>query len=376
VSGDALIVTLVEGARFHDGSPVTANDVVASLRRVGALGDGSPLGRLVAALQVNATGPRAVAIAMPRGASVDEVRLLLARPELAITRMGQPRVGAGAFRPTGTEGDRRVLVAWDGYAAGRPWLQEVRLIRVSAEREESAFRFGDIELSFEVPQGATPSTVIRGGASSWLVVFHPRYRATPAFRGWVRQAILDARLMRFVDGRGFSAELPWPEPLSPLSPPPRTAQSTTGRPELVVAYPAGEVNAEELAFALRDAVAPMARGNARAVRVTGLGPATARSATEPAWDLALVRWDWAALSKAQAAFELARVLGLERPAAVDVLGRRVGEWARAVIARHEAVAVAHAERPAHIAPRIEGVKPSGPLPNLGWGFRRSPGGAP
>jgi hypothetical protein len=376
VSGDTLTVTLVEGARFHDGSPVEASDVAASLRRLGALGEVSPIGRLVAALQVTAQGPRTVVIAMPRQSSVEEVRLLLARPEAAILESGQPGRGAGAFKPQPGDGERRVLVAWDGYALGRPWLQEVRLSRVTAEREESAFRFGDIELSYEAPQGPTSATTIRGGFTSWLVVFHPRYRSTPAFRGWVRQAILDARLTRYVDGRGMPADLPWPDLLAPIGAPTRSAVSATGRPELVVAFAKGEPDSEELSRALRDAISPMALGNARVVAVPGMTASAARAASDPAWDMALVRWDWAALSKAQAVHELARVLGIDPPRPADVLGRRINEWSADLVRRHEAIAAAHAERPVHLVSRIVGVAPSGPLPNLGSGFRVRGGGAP
>lgn len=366
-SGDTLVITLVAGARFHDGSPVESGDVVASLKRLATLGDASPIGRLVQALSVSAQGPRVVQIGMPRGASVDEVRLLLARPEAAILHQG--RVGAGPMRPLPGEGDRRTLVAWDGYALGRPWLQEVRLVKVAAAREEAALRFGDVELAFEKPERPVAATALRAGHASWLVVFHPRYRSQVAFRGFVRQAILDARLSRYVDGKNSSAELPWPSPLAATSPPPRTAHSATGRAGLVVAYPSGE--GEELARALRDALSPIAMGQARVAPLTGtVSPARA---SDPPWDLALVRLDWASLSKSQAAHELARALGLEPPRAELVLSRKVGDWASGVAMRHDAVAAAHVEVDAWLTTRVGGVGTDGPLPDLQRGYRaRSP----
>jgi MarR-like DNA-binding transcriptional regulator SgrR of sgrS sRNA len=74
----------------------------------------------------------------------DELRALLARPEAAILARGQPGVGCGAFKPGAATGERRVLVAWEGFAGGRPWMQEVRLILVAKARAEAAFRFGEV----------------------------------------------------------------------------------------------------------------------------------------------------------------------------------------------------------------------------------------
>lgn len=366
-SGDTLLVNLSAGARFHDGAPVESGDVVASLRRLATLADGSPIGRLVAALSISAQGPRVVQISMPRGAVADEVRLLLARPEAAILRQG--KVGAGPMRPLPGDGDRRTLVAWDGYALGRPWLQEVRLVRVRAEREEAALRFGDVEVAFEKPERAVAANTLRAGHASWLVVFHPRYRGQVALRGFVRQAILDARLSRYVDGRNSSAELPWPVPLAPTSPPARTAHSATGRAGLVVAYPEG--GGEELARALRDALSPIAMGQARVAPLTGsISPARA---SDPPWDVALVKLEWASLSKSQAAFELARALALEPPRAELVLARKVSDWASALVARHDAVAAAHVEVDAWVTTKVGGVGSEGPLPDLQRGYRaRSP----
>jgi MarR-like DNA-binding transcriptional regulator SgrR of sgrS sRNA len=360
-SADTLTVTLVDGARFHDGTSVDSGDVVASLKRLATLGDGSPIGRLVGALGVSAQGPRTVVLTLPRGASVDEVRLLLARPEAAILRQG--RVGCGPFKVTAGEGDARVLVAWDGYALGRPWLQEVRLTRVSAAREEAALRFGDVEVGFARPERPVAAQAMRAGHASWLIVFHPRYRGQTSFKGFVRQAVLDARLSRYVDGRSTPAENPWPEGLAPVATPGRTAHSATGRPGLIVAHPP---DGEELARALRDALSPITLGSARVAPLAGSDPARA---SDPPWDLALVKLEWASLSKSQAAFELARALAIEGPRPDLVLGRKVGDWASGLLGRHEAVAAAHIEAEAWVTSRLGGVGSKGPSPDLNSGYR-------
>ena len=379
-SGDALTVTLADTARFHDGSAVEASDVIASWKRIAALGDQSAIGKLAQAVQVSDLGSRTVVFSA-RGGVADEVRALLARPEAAILSRGQPGIGCGAFKPavlatvTGKpappDSERRTLVAWEGHALGRPWLQEIRLRRVSAEREEAAFRFGEVELAFEPPR-MTPAgaTTVRGGWTSWLVIFHPRFRGPSGapFRGWVHAASLDARLGRYVDGRSLPGEVPWPEPLAPSESKPLGAKAAVGRDQLVVAFTEGETDSEELARSVRDVVRPGARLDARVQAVRGLDLALARSAADPSWDLAIVRWEWASLTRAQAAHELARALGLSSPSGADVLARRVGDWARGVVQRTDALAIVHAERPAILHSKIHGVVPSGPLPDLvqGW----------
>jgi len=369
-SGDGLTVTLADTARFHDGQAVRAADVVASWRRLAALGDASPIGRLAGALQVSEAGPRTV-VFTARGALEEEVRALLARPEAAILLRGQPGVGAGAFRlgkPESAVGERRTLVAWEGHAKGRPWLQEVRLVRVDAAREEAAFRFGEVELAFSpprvMPDGAS---TVRGGWTSWLVIFHPRLRgaAGAGFRGWLQGASLAARLGRYVDGRSIPGEAPWPEPLSPSQ---RVTVPVAGAPpqrdQIVVAYREGEADSEELARALRDVLRPVARVDARAIAVRGLDLVSARQAANPSWDVAIVRWEWAAQTRAQAAHELALALGIAGPSGSDVLGRRVSEWARGLVTRVDGLAIVHAERPAILHAKVRGVGPAGPLPAL------------
>lgn len=376
VTGEALTVAIGDSARFHDGSPVMAQDVVASLRRIAGLGDQSPVGRLVAALAVSEAGPRVVAITFPRGTSLEELRALLARPEVAILKGGQPGVGAGTFRPMGGDGDRRTLVAWEGHAEGRPWLQEVRLKRVSRASEEGAFRYGEVELAFE-PLRMTPAGTqsARGGWSSWLVVFHPRYRGSGAsggagaLRGWLQGAALEARLGRFVDGRTVPGEVPWPESISPVSAGSRGAKAMLAREQMTVAYADGEPDSEELAKAVRDLVRPVVRGETRVLPVRGLDAGDARRASDPPWDLAVVRWEWAALTASQAAFELARALGLSAPSGAEVLSRRVTEWARGVVQRDEALALVHAERPVALNAKVRGAGAAGlggaaSLPNL------------
>jgi hypothetical protein len=364
---DRLILSLAP-ARFHDGTPVTAADVVASLRRIARLGDASPVGRLVAALEVSERDPATVVIAAPRGSHPDELRLLLARPEVAICRGGAPQLGGGPFRLGRDGGDIRVLVAWEGHPEGRPFLQEVRLLSTPVDRESVAFADGRLGLTSEPLVGPAPDRMLRarGGLATWFLVFHPRFRADP-IRGLSRALILGARVPRFIEGRAMAGELPFPEALSPV-PRLELAATPTIRPSLVLAYPPNEPGAAELGRAVRDALRPLSP-DARVVPAPGLSLEAARRDASPSWDMAIVRRDWAALSKSQAAHELARAFALEGPSPADVLARRVTEWGRGVVERQAVIAVAHLELPILARSPLEGLGRAGPLPELGGAYR-------
>lgn len=370
-SGDwaqgALTLELVAGARFHDGSAVTSADVVASIRRLAAFGRQSSLGELVGALTVSQDGARKVVIKAPAGSVADEVRALLARPEVAILKGGKPAIGCGAFKPGSAAEGRRVLVSWDGYAGGRPWIQEVRLVQVASGREEAAFRFGEVELAFE-PLRMTPSgtTRVSGGWTSWLAVLHPRFRGAGgnALRAWLQRAAIDARLGRYVDGRSAAGRVPWPSALAPVTAAAPERQATPRRDHVVVAFAEGESDSAELARAVRDVMRPVARIGARIQPIAGLDARTAWDVADPPWDVALIRWDWAALTHAQAAFELAWLMGARGPSGAAVLARKTADWARGLVSRYDALAFVHVERPASLHASIRGAVPAGTLPYL------------
>jgi hypothetical protein len=222
-------------------------------------------------------------------------------------------------------------------------------------------------VAFE-PLRMTPAgtTTVRGGWTSWFAVFHPRFRgsAAAAFRAWVRDATLDARLGRYVDGRSLPGATPWPEPASTLVTPRGSGRLGAPREHIVVAFAEGESDSAELARAVRDVMRPAVRGEARILAVPGLDVGAATQASDPPWDVALVRWDWASLTYAQGAHELAWVLGLAGPGANEVLSRATDRWANGVVMRTDALAFVHAERPASLHASIHGVAPSGPLPYL------------
>jgi hypothetical protein len=366
-ASDQLTFTIAP-ARFHDGSAVTAQDVVASLKRLAALADASPVGRLIAALSF-AARDTTVIITAPRGTHPDELRLLLARPEVAILKGGSPSSAGGPFRILKGDDEVRALVAWEGHPEGRPFLQEIRLLHLSSERERIAFAEGRVGLSFEPVEAFTPPITLRGGPTSWFVLFHPRLRTDP-IRGLSHKLIIDARITRYVEGRASAALTPFPEAIDPT--PSGLALSATPvlHPSLLIAYPEGERGADELARAVRDALRPISP-DARVSPQRSLTPEVHRLA-DPIWDLALVRWEWASLSRFQAAHELARALGLDAPSPALVLGRRLDDWARNLSQRHQIVAAVHSEASLSVRARLDRIGRSGPLPEFSDAHRKAP----
>lgn len=347
--GRTLTVTLVDGARFHDGHAARATDVVASLRRLGQLDDRSPWAPLFAALVVREVDPLRLTIVAPRGAKETEVMALLARPEAAVLRGGRPGAGCGPFRVASGDGGGRRLEPFEGHPEGRPWLDVVELKRVSpGEAEQAAFSFGDVDVTFEdAPRTRRAGTARDGGLSTFFAIPHPRLRGGPA--GDVRRAVAalarGERLARYVEGRAASASAPWPPALAPSAR--EIGQPTRAErlPSVTVAYREGDRELGDLARALRDSLRRLTSGSARVIEVAGLDASAARGARDPSWDIAVVRHDWAAATVAQAAVELAFVHGVAPPSPEAALGGTVRSWADRVIGGADAVAILHLERP-------------------------------
>ncbi|MCC6624045.1 MAG: hypothetical protein IT385_22500 [Deltaproteobacteria bacterium] len=377
-SEGALTITLHEGARCHDGQLLTPADVVATWARLAQVG---PLRAMAAGVRVAEAGPRAVTFTFPRGLSADELMMLLARPEAAMLRGGRAAstAGCGAFRPTSVAPDasgRLALEAFAGHAEGRPWIDRIR-VRVDARVElATAFRYGESDVAWEPVVGASPSaTVLPGGWTSFLVVPRPALRA-PAqrdLRRRIAQLAGDARLQRYVEGRGASAVTPWPDALAPMPtsplPPAPSAAAVSG---LVIAYPDGDAELAELARALRDALRSVSNDNARVVGVARLSLSSAAAEREPLWDLAVVRHGWASLTREQAAFELADALGQafgSVGAGADALAGGARRWAEGIAARLDVIGLVHVPRGTLVAAGLRGVGAAAATPGLVDAYR-------
>jgi len=369
------IVTLVDGARFHDGQPVRAADVVASFARLGELGEGAWLSPLFAALEVRALDAGRIAITPPPNAHEDELLALLARPEAAVLRGGRPGPGRGAgpFRPASSGAGAARLEAFDGHARGRPWLDAVVVRRVEGlEGERAAFAFGEVDLGLVDGVRARRAGAARpAGVATFFAVPHPRH--TGAGAAELRRAVATlasrGRLGRYVEARSLPVTSPWPEALAPS---PRTVPAPRAAPRLpglAIAYDPADGELGDLARALRDTLRPLTAGAPRVVAVPGLDARRARGARDADWDFALVRHVWAATTPAQAALELAHLLGLDRPRPAEVLARALGSWAEGVISGAAAVAILHVDEPLLVRPGLELGPATGAVPDLGSSWR-------
>lgn len=142
---------LREGVRFHDGVPLTADDIVFSIRRIlepsharrsiGAsylqVVEGAAAfsaGRTTKLAGINAVDPQTVRIHLERPylsflevLAMDDLRVV---PEHVVTAMGEARfrktpIGTGPFRFGSWSGDSLTLRANPDYFGGAPFLDEV-----------------------------------------------------------------------------------------------------------------------------------------------------------------------------------------------------------------------------------------------------------
>jgi peptide/nickel transport system substrate-binding protein len=140
-------VALRRGVVFHDGAPLTATDVAASLER--ARGAGWVLAPVAA---VRATGD---GVELVLRTPAVELSTLLALPQTAITRRGQAPasgrpVGSGPFAIESIDraNKRLVLRAFDDHFAGRAYLDQLVLDWFDTpDGEVRRFETGSAQLS-------------------------------------------------------------------------------------------------------------------------------------------------------------------------------------------------------------------------------------
>ena len=149
--GRAVRLRLTPNLRFHDGAPVTAAAVAASLTRLAA--PGSPGAWLLAPVEGAAAllAGRASALAGVRVEGELELRLALAHPypQLAWALAAAPAsvvrasprgglAGAGPFRPALAMGSALRLEAFEAHHAGPPFTDRLLVSSVSAREAVGA----------------------------------------------------------------------------------------------------------------------------------------------------------------------------------------------------------------------------------------------
>jgi ABC-type transport system substrate-binding protein len=171
--GRRVVFTLREGLTFSDGSPLTADDVVHSWRRLFNPRDPSPLASLVAdirgarellagqstdptTLGVTADGDRRVVVELERGGG-DLPAIVSGAPFAVVpgsTDDGEilpdpgATVGSGAYTLERVDPDAFVLRANPHYWAGEPSIDTVRMLTtIEGESPVDAFAAGDVDVA-------------------------------------------------------------------------------------------------------------------------------------------------------------------------------------------------------------------------------------
>jgi peptide/nickel transport system substrate-binding protein len=198
---DPLVVRIAvrDGARFHDGRPVRAADVAASLGRAH---DSWPLAR-VARVGTDA-GEVVITLRQP----APELAAWLAQPQLGITPLGRapapgkPPVGSGPFKVKRLDARAVELEASGDHFAGRPYLDGLTLRWFEDGGEEArAYEAGEADLSlrgavaFSGHEPKHPTTVHEGPATLLTYIgFGTAHKLEPGFRRGVSAALNRATL--------------------------------------------------------------------------------------------------------------------------------------------------------------------------------------
>lgn len=160
------VLELKHGVKFHDGEPLTAADVAASLMRAKTDPRSAWRGDLVALS--GASAPSAGTVILRTAKPSPTLLRSLAGIAIVPSRLGvgdepsplesQP-LGTGPYRfvsrdPTGVR-----LVRWDGYHGAAPRLRDVLLLSVASDRQRvEALLSGAVDLISDVPEEASRRT--------------------------------------------------------------------------------------------------------------------------------------------------------------------------------------------------------------------------
>ena len=197
--GRTYVFTLRQGARFHHGREITAEDFVYSLTRLldpkWKSNDAQYYAHILGAADFQAGRSATVSGLQALNAStlqivLDEpyapfLRLLAQQPASVVPKelvensehpFGQNPVGTGAFRlERWTPGTEILLAANPVYYAGRPYLERVRITTLPALNARESFQLfadGKLDVSFVPAEQAT----LAQSEPKWVFINRPVLR--------------------------------------------------------------------------------------------------------------------------------------------------------------------------------------------------------
>lgn len=181
VSDDGLTYsfTLRDGVTFHDGSAMTSEDVVASIRRVQAEATGSPLASRVSPIVgLEAADARTVVLTLgapfaPILTSLSGIAIVPAEYEGDVETLQQTPVGTGPFAFAEWAPNSYIhLDAFDGYhEAGKPQIDGVRFHFVP---EAATRQVGLVSGDYHLLPGIDPATALQLSAQPGVTVQQTR----------------------------------------------------------------------------------------------------------------------------------------------------------------------------------------------------------
>ncbi|SOB83254.1 peptide/nickel transport system substrate-binding protein [Streptomyces sp. 1331.2] len=199
--GTLWTITLRKGVKFHDGRPVTANDVAYSLRTVGT----APSSRASVYADVDLAGIKAVdeqtvtvPLKRPRGDFREGVLVTYSPVFPDGTTDFSKGIGSGPYKLAGVDGQNVKLVANEDYWGSKPQVKNLELIKIAdAATRLNAVKSGQVDYAVGIsPVGAAAEkansaiTITKGGvAGASALSFSMNQTIAPFDNPNVRKAV-------------------------------------------------------------------------------------------------------------------------------------------------------------------------------------------
>ena len=172
--------SLRQDVTFHDGTPVTAHDVRASIERIVALaGPAAPLYQPITTIEVPSDHEIVLTTSAPLGTMLVNLARVFVAPAASMNDEGffQRPVGSGPFEFQSLAlDDRAVLRANRDYWGGAPHYDELVFVEIpEVSTRLTALATGEIDVTWLIPADqlesvrATPGVQVRAHASAMPV---------------------------------------------------------------------------------------------------------------------------------------------------------------------------------------------------------------